>query len=210
MEGKGKRLAANDLRSMSSRPGLPRRLRDSIIPRSLSLVLGNDIKLRHRVRRPSDNIPRRRDALLPFLALLTLLPFLGASSSIRRRNVMRQHIHIRPDMQMTPLQRPLQRERDRRIGRAGGLAQCGVVAIVAVFFGEVVGVRGEGPGRHATGHGHVGVDVVFEEVVEFIGEGGDGAGDGFGDAIAEGEWEEGLVAGGEGDVLEFSEAVCYL
>lgn len=45
------------------------------------------------------------------------------------------------------------------------------------------------------------MDVVFKEVVEFIGEGVDGAIDGFCDAVAEGEREEGFVAGWEGDVL---------
>lgn len=54
------------------------------------------------------------------------------------------------------------------------------------------------------------MDVVFKEVVEFIGEGVDGAVYCFWDAVAQGEGEEGFVAGWEGDVLEFSEAVCYL
>ena len=54
------------------------------------------------------------------------------------------------------------------------------------------------------------MDVVFKEVVEFIGERVDGAVDCFWDAVAQGEGEEGLVAGWEGDILEFSEAVCYL
>ena len=54
------------------------------------------------------------------------------------------------------------------------------------------------------------MDIVFKEVVEFIGEGVDGAVDCFWDAVAQGEGEEGFVAGWEGDVLEFSETVCYL
>ena len=54
------------------------------------------------------------------------------------------------------------------------------------------------------------MDVVFKEVVEFIGEGVNGAVDCFWDAVAEGEGEEGFVAGWEGDILKFSEAVCYL
>jgi len=51
------------------------------------------------------------------------------------------------------------------------------------------------------------VDVEFEEVVELIGEGGDGAGYCFGDAVVEGEGARSLVAGVEGDVLEFAQIV---
>jgi hypothetical protein len=54
------------------------------------------------------------------------------------------------------------------------------------------------------------VDVVFEEVVKFIGEGVDGAVYGFGDAVAEGERGGGLFACWEGDELEFPEVVGYL
>jgi hypothetical protein len=54
------------------------------------------------------------------------------------------------------------------------------------------------------------VDVVFEEVVKFIGERVDGAVYGFGDAVAEGERGGGLFACWEGDELEFPEVVGYL
>ena len=46
------------------------------------------------------------------------------------------------------------------------------------------------------------MDVVFEEVVELVGEGVDGAVEGGGDVEGEGEGEAGFVAGGERDVLE--------
>jgi hypothetical protein len=54
------------------------------------------------------------------------------------------------------------------------------------------------------------MDEEFEEVVEFVGEGVDGAGLGLGSRKGEGEGEQGLVAGCEGDVLEVAEAVCDL
>lgn len=44
-------------------------------------------------------------------------------------------------------------------------------------------------------------------MVEFIGEGADGAVDRLGDAVAQRKREEGLVADGEGDVLEFAEII---
>lgn len=44
-------------------------------------------------------------------------------------------------------------------------------------------------------------------MVEFIGEGVDGAVDRLGDAVAQRKREEGLVADGEGDVLEFAEII---
>lgn len=51
------------------------------------------------------------------------------------------------------------------------------------------------------------MDVELEQVVELIGEGGDGTCDRFGDAIAEGERSGGLVASVEWDILEFTETV---
>ena len=51
------------------------------------------------------------------------------------------------------------------------------------------------------------MDVVFQEVIQFIGEGVDGAVDGFGDAVLKGEREGGLVAGGKRDKLQFSEII---
>lgn len=46
--------------------------------------------------------------------------------------------------------------------------------------------------------------VEFEEVVECVGQGWEGAGYCFGDAVVQGEWQGGLVACCEGDVLEFA------
>jgi hypothetical protein len=51
------------------------------------------------------------------------------------------------------------------------------------------------------------VDVEFEEMVELIGEGGDGAGYCFGDAVVEGERARCLVASVEWNVLELAETV---
>jgi hypothetical protein len=51
------------------------------------------------------------------------------------------------------------------------------------------------------------VDEELEKVVEFIGEGIDGARLGLGRGEGEGEREEGLVAGGEGNILEVAETV---
>lgn len=44
-------------------------------------------------------------------------------------------------------------------------------------------------------------------MVKFIGEGLDGAIDRFCNAVAEGKREEGFIAGGKGDELEFAETV---
>jgi hypothetical protein len=54
------------------------------------------------------------------------------------------------------------------------------------------------------------VDKELEKVVEFVGEGVDGAGLGVGRGEGEGEREEGLVAGCKGNVLQVAEAVCDL
>lgn len=52
--------------------------------------------------------------------------------------------------------------------------------------------------------------VVFEQMVESIRERGDSAGDSLRDAVVEGEREEGLVTGGEGNVLEFAVGISDL
>lgn len=54
------------------------------------------------------------------------------------------------------------------------------------------------------------MDIEFQEMVEFVGEGGDGAGYCFRDAVAEGERTGGFVAGIEGDILKFALAVSDL
>jgi hypothetical protein len=52
--------------------------------------------------------------------------------------------------------------------------------------------------------------IVFEEMIQSIRKGVDGAGDGLGDTVAQGEGERGLVAGWEGDVLQSAEIVFNL
>ena len=69
------------------------------------------------------------------------------------------------------------------------------------------GEGGEGVGGDAAGERDVVVDEEFEQVVEFVGKGVDGAGLGLGRGEGEGEREEGLVAGCEGDVLQVTQAV---
>ena len=54
------------------------------------------------------------------------------------------------------------------------------------------------------------MDEELEKVVEFVGEGIDGACLGLGGGEGEGEREEGLVAGREGNVLEVAENICDL
>jgi hypothetical protein len=54
------------------------------------------------------------------------------------------------------------------------------------------------------------VDEELEKVVEFVGEGIDGAGLGVGRGEGEGEREDPLVAGCKGNVLEVAETVCDL
>lgn len=104
---------------------------------------------------------------------------------------MQKHVHIRPYVQMAELQRPLQRDGERREGRAVLVQRCDRVRLcgpgiwLGVVFGRVVGWA-EGCCWHATGHWDVGVHVEFEEVVERVGDGGDGAGDCFRDAVVEG------------------------
>lgn len=109
-------------------------------------------------------------------------------------------------MQMAELQGTLQRDGERGEGRAV-LAQhrdiTGLGVGVGVVLGRGVGGR-QGCRRHATGHGDVGVDVEFEEVVERVGEGGDCALYCFRDPVVQGQWAGGLVAGDEGDILEFA------
>ena len=51
------------------------------------------------------------------------------------------------------------------------------------------------------------MDVIFQEVIEFIGKGVDGAVHGFCDAVSKGKRKGGLVAGGKGDILQFPEII---
>jgi hypothetical protein len=51
------------------------------------------------------------------------------------------------------------------------------------------------------------VNVELEEVVELVGEGGNGAGYCFGDAVVQGQRASCLVASVEGHILEFAETV---
>lgn len=72
------------------------------------------------------------------------------------------------------------------------------------------GRRTERAGGHATCQRRIRVHVVFEQVVECVWEGVDGAGDGLGDAVAQGEREGSFVAGREGDILQSAERVFNL
>jgi hypothetical protein len=54
------------------------------------------------------------------------------------------------------------------------------------------------------------MNVIFQKVVELVGERADGAIDCLCHAVAEGKREEGLVAGWEGNVLQLAEIVCDL
>ena len=54
------------------------------------------------------------------------------------------------------------------------------------------------------------MDEELEKVVEFVGEGIDGAGLDLGRGEGEREREEGLVAGCKGNILEVAETVCDL
>lgn len=91
----------------------------------------------------------------------------------------------------------------RRVGAAtatgGGAEGCRLVVEWA-----------EGVRRDTAGEGDVVVDEEFEEMVEFVGEGVNGAGLGSGRCEGEGERPLGFTAGWEGDVLEVPETVFNL
>lgn len=105
-ESEGKRLAADDFRSVTGRPWIPGVLDQSGILVRLSAVAAATVEFGYRIR-SSRNYISRRDG-----CTLRLLP-----RRLHRADLVYNHIHVRPDMQVTALERALQGDGQRRVWR---------------------------------------------------------------------------------------------